>query len=108
MNAVIRIIQIFLALFALNGMYGLALQLAFSPLSGQRPSAWNTLGSLVTTLTLGFIILLLQRYYEIRNKSLSSISTKTFLGIALTGASIAMLIGLSVVVLIVVYAFLNL
>lgn len=109
MNTAIRVTQVFLALFALNGIYGLVLQFALSPLSsGQKLSAWEVLGSLVAALTLGFIIFLLQRYYEVRNKSLSSMSIKKLLGMTLTGASIGILIGFSVVVLIFVFAFLSL
>lgn len=108
MNPIIRISQVLLALFALNGIYGLALQLAFSPLSsGQKPSVWYIVGSIVTALTLGIIIFLLQRYYEIRN-SQSNTSIKKFFGIALTGASIASIIGVSVVILIIMLALLSL
>jgi hypothetical protein len=109
MNIAIRITQVLLALFALNGIYGLALQLSLAPLSsGQEPTAWDVLGSIVAALTIGLIIFLLQRYYEIRNKSFSTISTKKFLSMTLTGASIAIFIGLSIVVLIFVFALLNL
>ena len=107
MNFTIRITQILLALFALNGLYGLVLQLALSPFSSRpKPSAWLILGSIVTALTIGFIIFLLQRYYEIRNSHLSTMSDKKFAGIALTSASIAVLIGVSVVIIIVLLPFL--
>lgn len=109
MNAVIRIAQVLLALFALNGIYGLATQLSLSPLSsGQKPSTWDITGSVITALLSGFIIFLLQRYYEIRNKSLSNIGPKRFLGIALKGASIAALIGVSIVMAIMILALMNL
>lgn len=109
MNLVVRIIQVVLALTALNGIYGFALQMGFSAFSTEnRLTLWNIIGSIVTILTLVFIIFLLQRYYEFRNKGQLNISNKKLFGAALTGTGIALLLGFSIVVLIVGIAFLNL
>ena len=106
-NFLIRLAQVFLGLTLLNGAYGLALQLGFSPLSGKRPTLWNIIGSIVTIITLGVIIFLLQRYYEIRNKKAST-DARMFMGVALTSTSVAALIGFMVVVAIAGVAIANL
>lgn len=107
MNVAIRIIQALLALFALNGVYGLAMQLFFLPLSHQRSSVWNITGTIITVLLLGFIVFLLQCYYEIRNENHPRLSSRGFLGIALTVASIATLIGVSIMIVVFLLAFMN-
>lgn len=109
MNVIIRIIQVLLALAALNGAYGLAVQVGFSSVSDKsKPSLWNVVGSVVTVLVLGCIIFLLQRYYELRNKSQTRTNVSTFMGVALTSTSIAALIGFSFVILIVAIAVVSL
>jgi len=84
------------------------LRLVLSPLSAEgKPKLSYTVGSVVSIILLGFIIFLLQRYYELNSNSQTSVSSKKFLGMALTGVSIAALIALSVAILIVVLALLN-
>lgn len=106
MNVLIRIGQVLLALAALNGAYGLALYSGLSALGGQSPSWPKVVGSLVSILVYCFIIYFLQLYYEQRTRpQAGGIGGRRFFGIALSGLSVAALIGFAIVALILVLAF---
>lgn len=98
--------QVLIAFTALSAVYGLALNLGLTSAFGdESPSLWNVIGSVVSILAYGVILLLLQRYYEYRNGRQVAVSAKRYAGIAATGASLAAFIGFVVVVLLIAMAF---
>jgi hypothetical protein len=109
MKLLIRIAQVLLAIAALNEAYGVALVLGLSAFGGNKPSLQNIVESLVSILIFCFIIFLLQRYYEHKARvQAGGLSGRRFFGIALSGLSVAALIGFALVVLIVIMALTHL
>lgn len=103
MNLIIRIAQVLLTLSALDNVYSLALLIGFSDLSGDNKlTSWNILGSLVSAAIFGFIVFLLQRYYEARNQSQTVVSGKSFSRVAIVGAVVVGVIGFLIPALLII------
>ncbi len=94
-----------LGLAALNQVFGLGLAFGFKSLFGVASQMWNLVGSAVSILAYVVIIFLLQRYYEKRNGQPSSVGIRKFSKASAVLAGIAVCVGVSVVVLIIILAF---